>query len=294
MDRMPHGRLQLLLQALQANTTLRPLVRQVAGVFAHQRALLGHLHLFPNLADVSSLKLESHILPLAPANHVRPHLTSLTIHSAAPELDDLDEPTSVESWFDLIRLTDFRFYGCSEEGDLALLPLITSAPASLTHVLLRHLQLNVLQSALLALGRCSGLTLSLGPTYGSALANLPAFANPLVLFPALHILKVQYRGSLSYILGVPHGSLQELSVDLGRFDRRTGYPASHPLRQFVDNLCSVQRSSPPRYPALQVFGLAERNLLFARPAAREIPGVREMVRQLRSVGLRVNDVDGVE
>lgn len=144
----------------------------------------------------------------------------------------------------------------------------------------------------------TSLEIEPGLDYGDTL-SLPTDAdNPLVAFPQLRALLVRDIANPSVLLDVGHRRLQTLGVGAPeRYEDdawQYGLLFLHAFQPFVDKLCRIRRKHPGRFPALKVVRL-DRDGLFLKPiTAGGRAEVRDMLRQLRSVGLRVEDADGVE
>lgn len=261
---------------------LRPLVKAVslALVLDRQVRFLNNLHLLPGLKNVDGLGWPHHIHPPL-ALELRPRLASLW--AAGGTLANLSR------WFNLDGLDRLRISGPVHVESLAELPV------SLRDVALDGVHGQDIAPALSALSCCAGLTrlrvVATGANHASGIDD-----NPLAVFPALRELDLVNTPSLSHLMSVPHAALRTLSIGPPSTEGSSGFPASHPLHHFVDNLCAIRRANPSRHAALHTVKLIPTwpPLRLETEGDRRVAGVREMARKLRAVGLRVQDSYGVE
>lgn len=122
--------------------------------------------------------------------------------------------------------------------------------------------------------------------------------NPVALLPNLRSLHLQGAHGLVLLLSVANSHLERLVVGANLSSdelEEHAFPDGHPLRLFVAEVCRLVKVVPARFPALREIGLLGDYywpVAFTRPDSRWVPGVREMARDLRAVGLTVADRHG--
>lgn len=285
------GRLK---SSLIAHAHLRPLVKEMAGGRTDWQCwLLGNLHLVPQLRRISTLAWPPDVGPRTPAQTHRLPLLDLGVAAARNGTgDDL----SLAAWFDLASLRSCSIHIDPSSAVIAL-SIVALLPSSLKSLAFGGFQALPYELLVRTSGQCTGLV---DLTVASHVAPRISASDThlLALFPALRSLDVRECSSPTALLAVPHSSLRRLSVGTP-YDARwrgLGFPASHPLHVFVDALCHVLQTDRASYPALRTVGLIGglADLRFQSADGRRQPGVREMARKIRAVGLRVLNQGDVE
>jgi hypothetical protein len=270
--------------------------------------VMERLHLMPNIKDLylpwtverRDLLLS---LPTPDAARPRPRPTSLLLR-----MDDTYSrtndwslgPPSLGLLLDLSRLHDLTIESLPRPSVFAeeIGPLLPSSLSRLKLTNLPNLPNNEADDELIPYiaGSCPSLqklVLGFEPPGWERHPPLPGLLETVLKsLPTLRSLAFEAARLEDIIGDARHPLLETLSLQTNEFEDSSSYPADHLLNTAVDDLCRLCQD-PHAFPSLRLVRLSRCNPPFLRFKAGsndyQQPGVVEMARMLKDVGLDLED-----